>query len=64
MVSKILPKVYIESAPVGYDVNTTNNLSLVEYNEELGIKVKSEEEALERNFANIEIVWTLTVSCS
>ena len=55
---------YIESAPFGYDGNTTNNLSLVEYNEEIGLKVISEEEAIERNFANIEIVWTLTVSCS
>ena len=64
MVSKILPKVYIESAPFGYDGNTTNNLSMMEYNEEIGITVISEEEAIERNFATVENVWTLKVSCS
>ena len=45
-------------------MNTTNKLSLVEYNEGIGIKVISEEEVIERNFANVEIVSTLKVSCS
>ena len=63
MVSNIQSKVYIESAPFVYDGNTTNNLSMMEYNEEIGITVISEEEAIERNFANVEIVWTLMVSC-
>ena len=37
---------------------------MMEYNEEIGITVISEEEAIERNFANVENVWTLKVSCS
>ena len=57
-------KVYIESALSGYDVDATNNLSLVEHNEEINKKVISEEEAIERDFDYVEIVWTLKVSCS
>ena len=57
-------KLFIESASTAYDVNNTNNLSLVEHNEEINKKVISEEEAIERDFDCVEFVWTLKVSCA
>ena len=35
----------------------------MESNEEIDMKVISKEEAIEINFTNVEIVWTLMVSC-
>ena len=65
MVSKILLQLFIESDSATYDHDgkATENLSLVESNEEIDMKVISEEDAIQRNFTNVEIVWTLMVSC-
>ena len=55
-------KVYIETASFQNVVNATNNFSLFE-NENITVRnIISEEEALARNFENVDIQWALGVS--
>ena len=54
----ILVKVYFEIA----SLNSTHNVSVMETGEDVVKKMITEEEAIERDFDDIQIIWTLMAS--
>ena len=54
----LLVKVYFEIAAL----NSTHNISAMENDEDMVKKMITEEEAIEREFENVQIIWTLMAS--
>ena len=54
----LLVKVYFEIAAL----NSTHNISAMENDEDMVKKMITEEEAIERDFDDVQIIWTLMAS--